>query len=225
MRRIDTAALTNVAGALGVGAPATATEDVVFDDRNLQQVLDVSRALPGLGLYQGFHGFLVTQAHVATGSLFNSVDPYNFVDNNAGRRDEDWVWVLDVNVSAIDVTNNDIARATAGASQPIVDGFFPTGINAVFLDVAGLSIFNSQLRDDETADWFFPTTWQESTGGPSGGTGQVPRSGIERLPYPIMPGGLLRCASQAVVPAGTISVRFAWLLWAGPKGIRPPKVA
>lgn len=41
MRDIDTDALEAVARSLGVGAPATATRQVVFDDDHLQQALDV----------------------------------------------------------------------------------------------------------------------------------------------------------------------------------------
>lgn len=41
MREVDTDALLRVAPFLGVGNPATATRQVVFDDENLQQMLDV----------------------------------------------------------------------------------------------------------------------------------------------------------------------------------------
>lgn len=42
MREVDTDALLGVAPFLKVGNPATATRQVVFDDENLQQVLDVT---------------------------------------------------------------------------------------------------------------------------------------------------------------------------------------
>lgn len=45
MRVLDTDALEGVNEALGVGAPAGATRQTVFDDENLQQILDVSTGL------------------------------------------------------------------------------------------------------------------------------------------------------------------------------------
>lgn len=45
MRVVDTDALAGVASALGIGAPATVTEAVQFDDSVLQQVLDVAPLL------------------------------------------------------------------------------------------------------------------------------------------------------------------------------------
>lgn len=59
MREIDTQALIDVAPSLGIGNPATATGQVLFDDENLQQVLEVSAFVrraqapaDGLGLVQ-----------------------------------------------------------------------------------------------------------------------------------------------------------------------------
>lgn len=51
MRSLDTDAMSFVARALGVGAPMTATRDVVFDDDVLQQSLDVGPLLRRARLY------------------------------------------------------------------------------------------------------------------------------------------------------------------------------
>lgn len=56
MREIDTDVLAGVAGSLGVGNPATATAQVVFDDDNLQQMWDASKfaRFPRLTAVAGF---------------------------------------------------------------------------------------------------------------------------------------------------------------------------
>lgn len=43
MRELDTSALLSVMPALGIGNPATATRQVLFDDENLQQVFDATK--------------------------------------------------------------------------------------------------------------------------------------------------------------------------------------
>ena len=80
MRVIDTDALTGVARVLGVGNPATAVQQVVFDDGNLQQVLDVGRAVArGRSPIQGIGRISLELVFSATGAQANTVNvlPYN----------------------------------------------------------------------------------------------------------------------------------------------------
>lgn len=80
MREIDTDALQAVAAALGVGNPITATGEAIFDDANLQQVLDVSdliargRVKPfdvGLGVYT------LQTDHAGAGQQTDSTSVFN----------------------------------------------------------------------------------------------------------------------------------------------------
>lgn len=144
MREIDTDALLAVAPALGVGNPASATRQVVFDDENLQQAISVNelvrraRAGFGAGIWQAS----IISDHVAAGTVTDDLDPYNAADMAGAYRalvDQGHdVWALTSRLS-IDVSTDFLAAvlqikprtnemgvrntiAATGTSAPIILG-------------------------------------------------------------------------------------------------------
>jgi hypothetical protein len=82
VREVDTSALRLVARALGIGNPGTATGHVVFDDANLQQVLDVAplaRRGAGPPVQEGIWSIAFKHDHSAApnATLTSTLQPYN----------------------------------------------------------------------------------------------------------------------------------------------------
>jgi hypothetical protein len=79
VREIDTDALAAVMPSLGIGNPGTATRSAMFDDENLQQMLDINplvrraRAIvPSEGIFLGN----MSNSHAGAGELTETLDPY-----------------------------------------------------------------------------------------------------------------------------------------------------
>lgn len=108
MREIDTDALRLVAPTLGVGNPATATRGVLFDDENLQQVMEVTpeiRRAATIAPTSGVFGAAITNTHGAAGQIVTTRDPYDLaVASGAGWPDpipdELEVWLLSGHAAA-----------------------------------------------------------------------------------------------------------------------------
>lgn len=210
MREVDSRALSLVAGALGVGNPATAVEQVNFDDGVLQQVFDTRPLVPGFGLEDGFFGATQTHQHVATGVLRNELDIYARIESPTGGldfqadRNRAGVWILSVAAWAED-TGETVDEVQAGLTIPATaTSPFPGATHEHLL----LRAVGSSASRALTAGGFL----------------FCPNDIDSAQLFPIF---VPRVAALALMTAVTIAanptdMRVAWLLWAGPRGMPPP---
>lgn len=205
MRKVDTDALRFVLPSLGIGNPATATEAVDFDDENLQQAVDISRILPGLGLEDGWVSIFLGTTHVASGSDDVSTDPYSVVEFLGGSTERDRIWACGVWATASIAAGNSVDRIAIGVTYPTLPGIFPT---------SGPKLLLAHATAFDTVEF-----------APSGG--RVLPTDLQTFERPVLlpPGSLLGGSSTATVPAGSIIADFGVLMWAGPRGLRPPGLA
>jgi hypothetical protein len=208
MRDVDSRALESVAKALLLsGATSGLTE---FDDEHLQQVLDVSRMLPGNGLADGFTSLLERNTHVANGVIHSTFDPYDLV---RARR-------LDVAQYSVWVMNHELLREHTPVDGVITDQGSGLRVRGIQLQVARASSWSGEPL--ETGGTFTP---QSGAAAANSLQGQV---NFRNLPMLMHPGGdvLLQWSECAqIADAGPARADFHWLLWIGPRGLNPPGVA
>lgn len=199
MRLVDSRQLENVRLALGI----TSTSVPEFDEDTLQQVLDVSRMLPGLGLGWGYVTARLNMAHAVTGNIYNTLDPYAIVEFLGGGRSTHWIWATAVSLQAEIVSGNAITREFAAVEYPVTPGTFPNG-EAFLLAQTGAFM---ALGREVTAGAF------------AYGAGYAPAI---PMPFFMPPGSIVQVGSSSTVAAGTIDGRVEFQFWTGPLGLTPP---
>lgn len=209
MREIDTDALAQVAGTLGVGNPVTAVEQVVYDDSNLQQVYDVGPVLPGYGTERGWFGILTTLGFAVTGNQRVEVDPYARLTSTTGG--------LGPLKSALE----------ADIWLYRVSGWGSTGAETLDRVLGGMETqnkLNSPFPSTRHYQLFYSGQGFLSSLALVTGEDSVPVNGsqVQASPVYIPHGSVLAMLAAMTIAATETTIRLHWLLWAGPRGMRPP---
>lgn len=215
MREIDSDALRDVAESLQIRNPTTAVGQVLFDDENLQQAHVVTPLLPGLGTERGWFGAIQDHDHTADGTLRNTLDIYARVSSPTGglgfhrdrRRTDIWLYTVD----------HSIEDAGATLVRLISALFIPAVASSPFITSDYVHILR---RSDST---------RMDTAAVIAG-GFLSSFGIDRtsrqLPIFVPHTAELAMVSQVTLDPGPpvvpATARTTYILWAGPRGLRPP---
>jgi len=178
------------------------------DESAIQPVHDVSReselgaALGGVSR-MGYTLVTATDVHVATGFIRTTADPYNAFDNLAIPRNKGSIWVCGAFGTCDDSTD---------FTSYAVSVTWPTFVGHSAGQEQLIAFGNDAIQDVVGAGLF--------------SVGDLARSNIHASPFPLFvpQGGILNFASESDT-AGTVTIRYGVVLWAGPSGARPPGFA